>query len=177
MKHIKLFESFDSSMDELNVGDVVYIKPTEMEFAVVCVDHKMSKSIEPLISVYSPEYEHHPVKLVITDPMQKYVVAGDETSYLVTSEQAIKLSQNPEYIMAELAGNNLKWIENDLDVGNNISYIIPIVKNKIIQVHGQGDISFIKSDILSYFSEIHAGAIYRSEDPDSESSETETYRF
>lgn len=157
MKHIKLFENFPS-IEGLNVGDVVYIKPTEAEFTVVCVDAMTAKQIEPAISMYDPNTEVPPVKLIVTDPSKNYVVHDNATSrgYFVTKEQALQLVDNPDYIVANLMGNELEFIDSGVD-NSEVEipkYVIPVVKNKIIYVDGWGTIMFLDEDILSYYSVI-----------------------
>jgi hypothetical protein len=184
MKHVKLFENFKSGSTtaNLNVGDVVFIKPTEAEFTVVAVDPMEAKEIESLIMNYDSTYEGSPIKLEVTDPNKNYVVWNvvKEEARLVSENEAHQLNQTGNYMGAFLKGGELEWEEpietNSIDWkagetqrrmdpvdwerekerGMNPKYIVPAVKNRIVFIDGQGSLMFIDEPVKQFYEDYNS---------------------
>ena len=163
MKHIILYESF-SSMSNLNVGDVVFIKPYEAEVEIMAVDPNKASELEMKIMGYDPNYEGKPIRLRIMDPNKNYVVwdVAKEEARLVDEEEAHNLNQTGYYMGLFLRNGELEWEEpiemNPIDWkpgetsrkmshvdwekererGDNPKYICPVVKDKVVFVDGHG---------------------------------------
>ena len=149
MKHIKLYESF-SSMSNLNVGDVVFIKPYEAEVEIMAVDPNKASELEMKIMDYDPNYEGKPIRLRIMDPNKNYVVwdVAKEEARLVDEEEAHNLNQTGYYMGLFLRNGELEWEEpiemNPIDWekererGETPKYICPVVKDKVVFVDGHG---------------------------------------
>jgi len=179
MKHIKIFEDFQSgyTSSNLNSGDVVFIKPDESEFTVVAVDSREAGEIENLIMDFDPSYQGTPIKLEITDPNKNYVVwdVAKEMARLVSKNEAYRLNQTGEYQGAFLKGGELEWEEptetNPIDwkegetqrrmsdadwarqqeIDSNPKYIVPVVKNQIVFIDGHGSLMFIEEPINRFY--------------------------
>jgi len=166
MKHIELFESFNSE-SKLQVGDIVFVKPTDSDVTFVAVDPIVAKTIEEFINDFDPGFESEPIKLKVTDPTKNYVVWEMLDPYatrLVDESEAYELNQTGDYVQSIfLKGGKLEWIEPSLP--NHIKqekqmknssdpkYIAPVVKNKIVFLHGQGEAMFINEPIDQFYSE------------------------
>ena len=155
MKHIKLFESFGSSF-KLEVGDIVFIKPTEREATFVAVDPIQAREIEEYIMSYDFSYEGKPIKLMVTDPTKNYVIwdVMKERARLVGESEAYTLNQTGDYIGLFLKDGKLDWEEpnvaNPMDEMNP-KYIIPVVKDRIVFIDGHGSALFIDEPIDEFY--------------------------
>jgi hypothetical protein len=187
MKHVKLFENFKSgsSTANLNVGDVVFIRPTEAEFTVVAVDSMEAKEIESLIMDFETDYYDalaNPIKLEITDSNKNYVVwdVVKGEARLVSENEAHQLNQTGDYIGAFLKGGELEWEEpietNPIDWkpgetqrrmdpvdwerqkerDMNPKYIVPAVKDRIIFIDGHGSLMFIDEPVRQFYEDLNS---------------------
>ena len=177
-----MFESFvaGSMGSNLNVGDVVFVKPTEAEFTVVALDPTEAAEIESFILSYDSTYEGRPIKLEVTDPNKNYVVWNvvREEARLVSEKEARQLNQTGDYGGAFLKGGKLEWEEpiatNPIDWkpgetsrrmsapdwkreeerSMNPKYIVPAVKNRIVYIDGHGSLMFIEEPVGEFYSDL-----------------------
>jgi hypothetical protein len=153
-------------MSNLNVGDVVFIKPYEAEVEIMAVDPTKASELEMKIMDYDPTYEGKPIRLRIMDPNKNYVVwdVAKEEARLVDEEEAHNLNQTGYYMGLFLKNGELEWEdpfekplgketwfgnptsqvmsledrEKDRERGDNPKYICPVVKDKVVFVDGHG---------------------------------------
>jgi hypothetical protein len=156
MKHIKLFEDY-TNQDTINRGDVIFIKPAEAEFTVVAVDGDMAEKISDGISLFDPNTEMPPIKLVVSDPNKNYVFynAAKNEATLITKEEAMSMAKNNPKCMVGIEDNsgNVNWIESgdsDPDYDNPI-YAVPAKMNSILFVDGWGTIEFLDGEDIEEF--------------------------
>ena len=157
LNHIQMFENFGMSSPGLEVGDVVFIKPTEAEFTVVAVDPTLASKISRGIELYAPDYEMTPIKLIVSDPLKNYVLYDVARNFakLVSEKEAMRLNMRTgDYLFGQLnPDGSVGWVETSAGEPDyeNPKYIVPVMKNEILFADAHGTIMFMDDDIETFY--------------------------